>query len=54
MINTTYVARSPVAAPWLIPKETWGKCQGHRCPYVGELGNGLCMEHWDNFPSRRR
>ena len=54
MINTTYVERRPVAAPGLIPKETWGKCQGHCCQYVGELGNGLCMTHWDNFPPRRR
>ena len=35
MINTTCVARSTK-----LPKETWGKCQGQRCQYVDELGNG--------------
>jgi len=30
-----------------MPPVSWGLCRIHRCWVVGDLGDGLCVDHWD-------
>jgi hypothetical protein len=36
------------------PAESWGKCRRKICRYIGQLGNGLCANHYDKTISRGR
>ncbi len=31
-----------------LPVETVGRCLAKYCRVVGELADGLCVEHWDS------
>ena len=36
-----------------MPPVSWGLCRVHRCWVVGDLGDGLCVEHWDKGLGKR-
>jgi hypothetical protein len=41
----SYDGQAPT--PVEMPPATWGTCRIPRCWVVGDLGDGLCVDHWD-------
>jgi hypothetical protein len=45
VISDSIDGRHPRAV--VMPPITWGQCRVLRCWVVGDLGDRLCVEHWD-------